>query len=206
MKTYTLSTASRFINPRWLRQITGKTVVTEVDQQGQIIVEGEVLSIADPAARGSLPPGTKVVVWLGAHFTACKYDAYRARHELAMDQAKLAYLANRRRNRQRRRDNRAFNLALNIPVNWTPGIKEVLSGLSPHSNGDGCMKNTVVHILLKDPLHVGRLKRGPGDFLCANSRSRVGANWSGAPEKPGHRVTCKTCLKLAKRFTQKEQP
>jgi hypothetical protein len=48
----------------------------------------------------------------------------------------------------------------------------VLSGLSANSWGDGSRRNTVYHVVLQEPLHVGRLKRSTGDLLCSTNRGR----------------------------------
>ena len=101
-----------------------------------------------------------------------------------------------------------FNGRICIPVNWDVAIRDVLSGLQENSMGDGRNAATVEHILLLEPLACGRLKRGKGDLLCASNRKLNGKNWSGqrAERRVGSngeqykpRVTCKSCLRLARK-------
>lgn len=85
-------------------------------------------------------------------------------------------------------------------------MKDVLSGLLENSDGNGMNKATVGHIELLEELTEGKLKRDPGEFLCTKNK---GKQWSGVSEKlytdgNGERynakVTCKACLKSAKRW------
>ena len=54
-----------------------------------------------------------------------------------------------------------------------PGKKDVISGLTENSWGDGQKANTVYHVYLKEPLHDGRLYRSAGDFLCSRRNDRI---------------------------------
>jgi hypothetical protein len=94
-------------------------------------------------------------------------------------------------------------------VAWDVGIKDVLSGLSETSWGDGRSAATVEHVYLLEPLTAGRLVRQAGDFLCTAAAGTNGKRWSskvierahdgdGQPYRP--RPTCKACLALAKRW------
>jgi len=100
----------------------------------------------------------------------------------------------------------AFNQSLNIPVDWHTGYKDVLSGLSENSWGDGTNKATVGHIEFLESLNDGRLKRERGEFLCTKKK---GKQWSGdshlkSIDGDGNcynaKVTCKTCIKAANRW------
>jgi hypothetical protein len=84
-----------------------------------------------------------------------------------------------------------------------------LQPLTENSWGDGRNRRTVDHILLLEPLQVGRLKRRERDFLCSSSAARNGKRWSGqvidrAIDGYGNEyppaVTCQTCLRLAERL------
>jgi hypothetical protein len=116
-----------------------------------------------------------------------------------------------RKAQERREQARLFNFALPIPVKWLPGHRIVLSGLSANSWGDGSRRNTVYHVVLQEPLHVGRLKRSTGDLLCSTNRGRF--DLGGPAQKTSlteelpdyneayqYRVTCKTCLAIAERL------
>lgn len=100
----------------------------------------------------------------------------------------------------------------NIPFSFRVGIKEVLSGLSESSWGDGARKNSKNHIILDESISIGRLKRNSGDFLC--SQQANAANWSGqndeslVHEHPQNGstvklpITCKACLKKLSKYTK----
>jgi hypothetical protein len=92
-----------------------------------------------------------------------------------------------------------FNRSLMIPVKWTPGIKDVLSGLKEGSNGCGVNRRTVIHIRLDEPLINGRIKRIKGDFLCTTAKGNNGKAWS-SQERENGKVTCKSCLELAAKW------
>lgn len=103
-----------------------------------------------------------------------------------------------------------FNAALaqerrleDLPFEWRTDIKEVLSGLSESSMGNGCKTNTVKHLMLVEDYSNGRLVRGVGDYLCSPKKV---ANWSGGDcehhcymngtivKTIQHEITCKSCL------------
>ena len=89
-------------------------------------------------------------------------------------------------------------------MQWCPGVKEVISGLSASSWGDGRNRTSVEHIYLLEDMRVGRFKRKEGDFLCANSKAGWNAGWAdprsewvdgdGQLYKP--KITCKACLSI----------
>lgn len=80
----------------------------------------------------------------------------------------------------------------NLPFKWEGRIKEVLSGLSENSNGDGWKKNTVVHVRLLEDFKRGRFSRNKGDYLCSPKKT---SNWGDGGIYDA--VTCKSCLQRA---------
>lgn len=108
---------------------------------------------------------------------------------------------------------RAFNAGITLPVQWDVGIKDVLSGLSEGSLGDGRSKATVGHIYLLKDFEAGRFKRHKGDFFCTSTSGSNGKRWSttveqaydgaSAPYQP--KVTCKAHLRLAARWMRNDE-
>lgn len=98
---------------------------------------------------------------------------------------------------------------LNIPFTFDVGEKEVLSGLSENSHGDGRRKNTTIHLVVLEDIGE-RLKRKKGDFLCTSVSGTNGNSWSdqnlyirhinGDGDKYMPTITCKQCLKLLKKY------
>lgn len=86
----------------------------------------------------------------------------------------------------------------NLPFKWKAQIKEVLSGLSENSNGDGWKKNTVIHVQLLEDFKRGRLTRNKGDYLCSPKKV---PNWGDGGNYT--EVTCKSCLKRAAALSSK---
>ncbi len=103
-----------------------------------------------------------------------------------------------------------FYSKYNIPFKFDIGQKEVLSGLSVNSWGDGQKRNTVQHILVLQEFVNGRFGRKSGDFLCTSKNGSNGENWSGQALLIRHtdglnveyipKPTCKQCLKLLKKY------
>jgi len=88
-----------------------------------------------------------------------------------------------------------------IPFKFVVDIKPVLSGLKANSWGDGSNKATVYHIILKEELHNGKLKRGINDFLCSQPQGRHYYTHSSTLEDEiQNRVTCKQCLKQLEKY------
>lgn len=97
-----------------------------------------------------------------------------------------------------------------FPFKYDVGEKEVLSGLSENSWGDGRRKNTVIHLLLEEDWTDGRLRRKKGDFLCTSCSGSNGNSWSGQNLQIRHhdgenqqympKVSCKQCLKMMERW------
>ena len=207
-----LQLATGFINPFWLRMVANKTLQGIVDSQGAIVIEGELLVFKE--AEQTLSPGTQVMVSVSDWITCTTLDEHlREKDQRAQRQAEEDRLQREKRSGNKQQAE-AFNAGLNIPVLWSVGIKDVLSGLSEHSNGDGYNRSTVHHVVLEQDLRAGKLKRDKGDFLCTSASRNNGKNWSGSkasafPDGNGGtyapKVTCKACLALSLRF-QKLNP
>jgi hypothetical protein len=206
MKTYPLTEANRFVNPDLFNRLRGGArVKAVVDQQARVVVHGVELRFRDD--RDHPEPGTPVNVWLERDYV-CATDA-----DLVL--AAEGREAERRREEQERRDRskqvrakaEAANARIRLPFQWTVAIKDVLSGLSESSWGDGRSKATVQHILVAENIDEGRLKRKARDLLCTPPRGSNGKRWSAQSDETywvdgdGKRfapaVTCKQCLKVA---------
>lgn len=200
-----LNTDSGFINPLWLNRVRHRAMEAVVEADGTLLVDGERLCFVE----APLPAGTRVRVTLGRWFT-CVAEADWARERAQAEAAAAQREAKRRADLNRlRTDAEAFNARLQLPRRWVPAIKDVLSGLSEQSMGDGRNRATVQHILLLEDLQAGRLSRRAGDFLCTNAAGSNGKRWStpeiSAYDGDGRRfapkITCKRCLELAARWT-----
>lgn len=95
-----------------------------------------------------------------------------------------------------------------IPFSFSIEIKEVLSGLTEGSMGNGVKRNTVFHVFVTADFNEGRFHRKKDQYLCTDSDSKWGANWSGSLgrnlyliEGKHNRIpTCKQCLRILERF------
>ncbi len=202
--------APHVVDPFWLAKV-GRGSHAAVAEPGadHVVLLGVRLQFRPGS---TVPPaGVDLRVWVGANryfrcATVTSLDAAAAARKTAHTQAELE-----RRNKldQARAEAEAFNARLRLPVRWDVGIKDVLSGLSASSWGDGRGKKTVEHIYLKEPLREARLVRQAGDLLCTSAAGSNGKRWSvqisssafdgeGKPFRP--KVTCVACLKLAGRW------
>lgn len=210
LATFQLKTP-RFINPTWINRIGHGQHKAVVQQNGTIQLDGETLQFTGQ----SLEPGTEVQVWTNyqGFFICARMDDIE-QERLRQQQDELAKQAALREKRNAiRHEAEAFNARIALPFRWNVGIKDVLSGLSESSWGDGRSKATVEHILLQEPVAIGRLVRNAGDFLCSASNQDNGKRWSAQVASCGHdgdgkpfapKVSCKSCLRLAERWIQDE--
>lgn len=62
-----------------------------------------------------------------------------------------------------------------LPFEWTAGIRPTRGGLSgsAKSSGSGDVDTTVFHLILKEDIQIGRLKRKVNDYLCAPSKGNL---------------------------------
>lgn len=197
--------APTFIDPRW-RNI-GQQEATIIDSQSVRCLD-QTFRLADPSEI-SLHSAQKVFIHLSRYFYLETEEEQQEKKRKIEEQKARDTQEKQERDRKRREEALAFNASLNIPVEWGPGVKDVLSGYSEKSWGDGHNSATVYHVFLKEDIHDGRLQRKKGDFLCSSSSKDNGKNWCGQQEREWidnnreiHRpkVTCKSCLKIAERW------
>lgn len=205
-----LQEVSAFTSPFWFRKVQCGQHPAKIGEDGLILLEGEKLRFVNPSQ--ALPPGTPVLVWLSGSFKCETQEAYDQRQEaykVRQAEEKEAYRIRLNLARDRAI---ATNAKIKLPVQWVPGVKDVLSGLTENSNGDGRKRNTVQHIYLLEPLHLGRLKREAQDFLCTSTSGSNGKQWCNAPReefsdgegKPyPSPITCKKCLAIAEQLSKK---
>lgn len=197
------------LDPMWFNAVRHGRHECQVGSDGRSIVLQEQRLMIRPVHGTEVPggdwwgaPGESVIVWLSAdgHFRFCRLDEHEA-HDRWLAQAQEQREIERRARLDRQAaEDEAFNASLSIPVPWEVAIKDVLSGLSETSMGNGANKSTVQHVRLKADLVDGRLVRHAGDFLCTGPAGSNGKRWSGEGFTSRAAVTCKACLKLAKRF------
>lgn len=197
-----------FLDPRWFKKNYGKihrAQVQECDKFGMFVeIDGERVYFSDPC---DLVVGSWLNVGADYAFLPEQEYANRMWREKGRKIQDLIDKARKFRTRfQAEETNRPY---LNLPFKWHPAIKDVLSGLSENSAGNGRNRATVQHIRLEEDYADGRLQRSQGDFLCTTASGTNGKNWSN--QKPeywydGNRlrypapVTCKSCLKAANRL------
>ncbi|WP_432262799.1 hypothetical protein [Cupriavidus sp. TMH.W2] len=200
-----LRMVSAFIDPMWLNTVRGRTYDAAVAPDGTLSVEREVLVFVDPG----LAAGTPVRVTVGRHISCVtQSDWARAVTERAAAHT-AAEAADAERHAAQQAEAKAFNARLQLPVSWVSAIKDVLSGLSATSWGDGRNRATVNHILLLEDLQTPKLRRKAGDFLCTAARGSNGrrysvpevAHTSNSASQYVQKITCRRCLDLAKRWT-----
>jgi hypothetical protein len=202
-------------SPSWFRDPAAGHHVGIVGNDRTVVAYGDAMTVLE----GSLPAaGTRIVIVPhGTYLSAQSEIELRAHQEARAKEA-----AERERASQdalklsqhefllRRQElAESDNAKLLIPVRWTSGRKTVLSGLSRNGSGDGQNARTVVHALLLDPIDEGRFKRAANGFLCTSGSGSNGEAWTGKLETTDDgvngchvsRVTCRSCLELAARWT-----
>jgi hypothetical protein len=206
MKTYQLSVPG-ILDPFWFGRVRSGEHGAVVAADGTVTVEGVALRFSVEA----LPAAAAVRVWLNAQgfFTCASVEEVAARDAARREQALVDNQRHKARLNELRSDAQTFNARITLPVKWDVGIKDVLSGLTETSWGDGRSKATVEHIYLLEPLEAGRLTRKEGDLLCTSASGTNGKRWSGKIVERCHdgegvpyqaKVTCKACLAAAKRW------
>lgn len=205
MKTYPVA-GPDLLEPFWFNKVRHGQHAAVVGPDRTITLEGVSLRL-----RAEAPdPDTVVQVWLnGSGFFVCAtLDEIEREAQVRRDAEAVEAERERQRLNALRAEAEAFNARIALPVQWDVGIKDVLSGLTESSWGDGRNKTTVEHIYLLQSLEDGRLKRKKGDFLCTSSSATNGMRYSSIIER-GHdgdnktyqpKVTCKACLALAARW------
>jgi len=88
-----------------------------------------------------------------------------------------------------------------IPFKFIAEIKIVLSGLSESSSGNGCQKNSVYHVVLKEDFAHGTLKRKENQYLCSQQKGNFFTPSDYKMIEDFQQViTCKECLKRIEKY------
>ncbi len=206
MTTFRVDTP-QWPDPGWLNQVRCGSFFATVDSDRSVVVEGVRLRLSEPKPE----PGTAVKVWLSGSgfFVGATLEEVEREAQVRRDADESRALQRRATLNARREDALSFNSKIKLPVRWDVGVKDVLSGLSESSMGDGRSKATVEHIYLQEPLQAGRIQRMAGDFLCTSSKGSNGKRWTDRTVSTSYdgdgkpfqsKVTCKACLRVADRW------
>ncbi len=183
--------------------------------EGEVVSENLVKTCFDTLVivKGEIPAtGTKVIIKPGSYFLTGKTLEEIEKENIEENKRKEELKKEKEEERKKiekkiRKDAEKTNNSLNIPVQWTSGFKSVLSGLSEKGWGNGVNKKSVVHILLKEDIKEGNFKRNAGSFLCTTKGGNDGLRYVdlerlSCDEQGSYisEITCKTCLKIAKRW------
>lgn len=199
---------SYFVNPRLLGDMS-RGIVTTTTHQDYIFVGSQKLF---PSEKLIVGEAVKLGVWQRNFYLWYQSDinAYESKKEaLRAERDRLSRIKKQEQINLKFRLSKNFWGNYQIPFKFEIQVKEVLSGLSEGSNGCGTKRNTKFHINLKEDYKEGRLVRKKGDFLCSNSKSKFGADWSGSIgvsswdfdcDGVKRIVSCKSCLKKIERF------
>ena len=167
-----------------------------VVQDGTVSIRSQVFDFES----SPYPNGTKILVSRGRNIyceSLTEIEAEKVRQE---QKRQKAHAERQEALVIEKQKNDALNESLNVPVKWSPEIKHCLSGLnSDRGRGDGCRKNTKVHIYLRESLG-GRLARSQNSFLCAPSKGAHFNELIGDSSDSDHAVSCPQCLKIAERW------
>lgn len=198
-KWYKLKTPS-FIDPRLLRSLPSLGIYSD----GLVYLKNnESIIFRLEESDHDLLNGEEVKINVVGGFLHCK-STYQIKkeEEFLLEKAKVEKENQIHKKELTKRQNIEFNHSLNIPFKWSVAQKDVLSGLSDKSSGDGTNARTVNHILVKEKFIKGKLSRDIGEFLCSR---KSGKNWSAQIEVDYHyRVSCKKCLEIIERLIKRE--
>lgn len=198
-----------FIEPRWFNEYAYKTVEAVV-QNGTINIGGKNLKFYKDEVP--FPDGSEVYVRVSSGKVTLKSEeeeAKRLRRQKEEEQRQIEIAKSHEKMNAAIEFNQQFE---NLPFKWDVGIKDVLSGLSMDSWGDGRRKNTVQHILCLEPVKIGKFSRQEDQFLCTSASGSDGKRWSGEVAEKWHTldgkqytppVTCKKCIELAQKILKK---
>ena len=196
------------IDPLVYREMD-RIIITQVTHADAIHYRGTILRSEDPLRIGETVRLHNNRIGVSLQYQS-EWEAYQ--QWLQAEQIRLETERQRQQQQaleQRIQQSRAFYAQFHIPFAFTVEIKEVLSGLSARSWGDGSRRNTVYHIYLQEDYSTGKFRRQAGDFLCSQSDAQGRGNWSDSLGKNTHAldqqgtppiVTCKACLHILERF------
>lgn len=201
--------APTFLDPRVMNTRQQEATVVS---SSSVRIEDEVFHLVDPSEI-YLHPSQKVYIHLSRHFYLETEEEQKEKQRQSEERHKKEKEEYRILRNKRREEAEAFNAQIHIPVKWASGFKDVLSGITDYGRQDGRNKATVNHVLLQEDLSDGKLHRKKGDFLCSSSSEQNGKRWLSSNEEStvawffdgdGNecqgQITCKNCLKIAKRW------
>lgn len=190
-----------FINPFLMNSLPREGIV----RSGHVQVAGFTLDFR----RGETPypDGTRVRVWCSRDLVCESLQEIELRRQERARQAEMEARQDFARRSRRRLEAYQFNRGLNVPVKWKPEIKHVIGGLTVNSSGNGQTRRSVWHIYLLEDLEEGRLKRSKHSFLCTQQEGcHFGELIDPHSMINNHiKVTCKSCLAIAKRWQKSEE-
>lgn len=207
MKKHRLTTDA-FYNK--VRHLGNPHKIEAIVKGGGLEIEGHRFKFID---EGHPVDGETVLFWMsnwGYAYVKSEYDAYQKERIESLIREKEADRLKALERKQKADD---FYKSLNFPVAYHVGVKEVLSGLSASSWGDGQKRNSAIHLILDEDFESGRLKRQKREFLC--SQQKQVANWSGQNDSQLYahhgrdlkwvpEITCKQCLKKLDKYIKRE--
>ena len=201
---------SGFVDPRMLRHLQRKSADATVNKKGRVYVPefNKELSFID-VETCPFEVGTKLKIDLiGGWFQVYTLEAKENHESERWARSYVDSFIYFHKSVQYKNKCLKFNAQFDIPFKWSVGIKDVLSGLSFNSMGNGRNSATVGHVLVLEDVQIGRLKRQAFTFLCTSKSGSDGKNWSGTRfDESGeiltaqdgtsylHPITCKSCLK-----------
>lgn len=193
---------SMHINPFWLNRVSSGSKATAISPR-TVELEGELLDV-DSSDDIQLCPGEQVLI------SVLDFIYFQTERELEKERKRIQEIQDKERRERkellnrRREEAEKFNDLIKVPVKWSAAIKLVKSGLSEGSWGDGRNRRTVQHILIREDLEDGRFKRVAGDLLCKAGSGKLWDDeekwWDGDGQTFTPKITCKTCLKIARRW------
>ena len=200
-----IKSTSQFVDPFFVNE-TPNTFTVGDDGVSIYFPSGERKT--NYALVSPLPANTKVRMELsraGVKVTLqSEVEAYQHQLQLERDGKRKAKQVKSEQAALRATQEAAeFNASLNIPFKWCSDIKVVMSGLQENSNGSGSNRRTVEHVRVLEDYTDGRFSRKKGDFLCGTDHSKhQGYTDHAWHSESKSRVTCKQCIKVAKRFVK----
>lgn len=201
--------APQFIDPRVMNT---RQQEASVINSSSVCIGDQIFHLANPEEI-TLQSSQKVFILLLQHFYLETEEEQKEKRRQVEERQQREKEETKVQLNKWREEAEAFNAQIHIPVKWVSGYKDVLSGLTENSWGNGRNKATVNHILLQEDLDDDRLHRKQGDFLCSSSEKQNGKRWhpwncedpmalayDGNGNEYQGKITCKSCLQVAQRW------
>ena len=193
-------------NPRWLSiEHRGRVAVDD----NQVTLDGERLEIVGVQRSRrrqavTVASGTLLEVWQHSNgmFVGAKAEDVDDARAAKAAREEAARVALRESEERLRTQALTFNASLAIPVRWVPGIVADASGIRLAVTTHEVLDHAV-HVLLRQPLCHGRLRRAAGDLLCKSLGRADGKHLSAQGLDEHVVVTCPACITTAKRWESK---